>query len=89
MPGVKYSFTEILRPCMLPTSFQTVDILSKKFIMSSKMTSHKDIVTMVSICRWTPAALLVLWVGCSGLKVNRKYGCVAKNITLFKKDLGG
>ena len=56
--------------------------------MSSKMTSHKDIVTMVSICRWTPAALLVLWVGCSGLKVNKKYGSAAKNITLFKQDLG-
>jgi len=65
------------------------DTPSKKFIMSSKMTIHKDIVAMVSIFRWTSAALLVLWTGCSGLEIDRKYGCVTKNIKLFKQDLGG
>lgn len=74
VPEVKYSFTEIFRPCLLPTSFETVDILSKKFIMSIKMTSHEDIVTMVSIYRGTPSVLHEQWLGCSGLEVGRKYG---------------
>lgn len=54
------------------------------------MIGHKDIATMVSICKWTATALLVLWVGCSGLEVDIKYSCVVtKNIVLFKQNLVG
>lgn len=87
VPEVKYSFTEIFRPCLLPTSFQTVDISSKKFIMSTKMTRHEDIVTMVSICRGTPSVLHEQWVGCSGLEVGRKYGRVKESSRIYEANL--
>lgn len=80
VPEVKYCFTEIFRPCTLLKSFQTVDISSKTFFISTKKTNHEDIVTMVSICRGTSCVLHEWWVGCSGLEVGRKYGCVKEHV---------
>lgn len=43
---------------------------------------------LVAIYRWTLAALLVLWAGCSELEVGRKNDCATNNITLIELDLG-